>query len=123
MFSTKGAGGCVLIEGTTEVFSNNFEFGKVNAIGLGSAVFSSNLGTEFIGNAFSLTLNNNFQTNSFDETMVNFAVGRANSNSHSGLGKFSDSFGGKGSINVLTYTFNLAGQTGTKFLGNTLINE
>ncbi|WP_175288732.1 leucine-rich repeat domain-containing protein [Flagellimonas eckloniae] len=122
-FSTKGFGQRVLFETGTELLANNFNPYEVNLIGIAASVPASNLGSEFIGSAYEYSINEGFDIFTYEAAAVNFTVGRANSSIHSNLQGTSSLLGNNGSIQVMRNSFILAGQTGTKLLGNEIIGN
>lgn len=116
-FSTKGAGARMAYETGSEFFANGGDVGEMNVLSIPTSAFGSNIAAEFIGSKYSLSLNKGFETANWNETAVNLAIGRVNSNFESKLGDFSKVLGDSGSVKALNMTFTLAGQTGTKFIG------
>ncbi len=105
-------------EAGSEFLSSNGNIGDMNLLGIGSSAFASNLGAELIGNKYSLSFNNGFEKYNFEETALNFTVGRVNSGIKGNLKKFSNLLGSSGSVEAITISLTLAGQTGTKSLNN-----
>jgi len=118
-FSAEGLGARVGLETGSEVLANGGDLTKVNLIGIVASAFTG-LGSEVTGSFLKYTYEDGFKIESFDAAVVNFGVGKINGSIHTGLGKASKFLGNQGAVLGMRYSFDIAGQTGTKLFVNGL---
>uniref|UniRef100_UPI002492740E hypothetical protein n=1 Tax=Maribacter luteus TaxID=2594478 RepID=UPI002492740E len=115
--STKGAGTRMAYETGSEFLASKGQVGEMNLLGITTSAFGSNIAAELIGSKYSFSINNQWEKVSWEQTAVNFAIGRVNSGFENSLGSVSEILGNKGAVKAMTMSFTLAGQTGTKIIG------